>query len=59
MDRKQLGVGAIIAIPVLVLAGIFSFILLASSATASCNPTGSAAAAVSICLLYTSDAADE
>ena len=48
MDRKQLGVGAIIAIPVLVLAGMFGFILLASSAAASCNPTGSSSAAVSI-----------
>lgn len=40
MNRKGLGVGAIIAIPVLVLAGIFSFMLLATAASANCNPTG-------------------
>ena len=48
MDRKGLGVGVVVAIPVLALASIFGFILLASSAAATCNPTGSSAAAVSI-----------
>jgi len=48
MDGKKLGAGAIIAIPVLVLAGIFGFLLLATSAAATCNPTGNSAAAVTI-----------
>lgn len=48
MDRKALGVGAILLIPVLVIAGVFGFLLLVSSAAANCNPTGSSAASVTI-----------
>lgn len=48
MDRRGLGVGAIIAIPVLVLAGIFSFMLLATAASANCNPTGRDSSSVTV-----------
>lgn len=48
MNRKGLGVGAIIAVPVLVLAGVFSFLLLATAADANCNLTGDRASSVTI-----------
>lgn len=48
VQRTGLGIGAIVAVPVLVLVGVFGFILMASSAEASCNPTGTTAAAVSV-----------
>lgn len=48
MNRKGLGIATIVAIPAVVLAGIFAFILLASSAAATCNPIGQAAAAVTV-----------
>lgn len=48
MNRKGLGVGAIIAIPALILAGIFGFMLLATGAAASCNPTGRGSNSVTV-----------
>ena len=48
MDRKSGGLVAIITVPVLILATVFGMLLLTSSASASCNPTGNSAAAVTI-----------
>ena len=48
MDRKSGGLLAIIAVPVVILTAVFGMILLTSSAAASCNPTGSSAAGVTI-----------
>ena len=46
--NKSGGVIAILAVPVLILATVFSIILFGDSASADCNPTGSVAGAVTV-----------